>query len=180
MKNRKLVVGLLVMLAVVMSTLTFAYWATGISGDEADVASNTIQIGEGQPVTTTVAVSGSASSSLDLVPVGREVSGTSVSSITYTFDVEWAGTSSALDTAGATGDLSAVIELSGAAASELGLFTVSTYSGATVAYGSTTTVTVTVTFTNEPADQAQYDLIANAALTLDVTFTIDNVSEATV
>lgn len=177
MKNRKLVVGLLVMLAVVMSTLTFAYWATGISGNN-DVASNTIQIGEGDAVTTTVAVSGSASSALDLVPVGREEAGVSVSSITYTFDVEWAGTSSALDTAGATGDLSAAIVLSGADASELALFTVSTYAGESVVYGSTTQVTVTVTFTNEPADQAQYDLIANASLNLSVTFTIDNVSEA--
>jgi hypothetical protein len=177
MKSKKLVVSLLVMLAVVMSTLTFAYWATGISGNS-DVASNTIQIGSGDAVTTTVAVSDSASSALDLVPVGREESGTSVSSITYTFDVVWAGTSSASDTAGATGDLSAAIVLSGADASELALFTVSTYTGASVTYGDTTQVTVTVTFTNEPADQAQYNLIANAELNLSVTFTIDNVVEA--
>ena len=177
MRNKKLVVALMVVLAVAVSTFTFAYWATGISGDN-DVATNTITIGSGDAVTTTVVVSDVASSALELVPVGREESGVSVSSITYTFDIVWAGTTSALDTAGAHGDLSASIVLSGAAAPELALFTVSTYAGANVVYGSTTQVLVTVTFTHEPADQDQYNLIASKVLSLAVTFTINNVVEA--
>ncbi|MFA6801541.1 MAG: hypothetical protein WCR19_05490, partial [Acholeplasmataceae bacterium] len=119
------------------------------------------------------------SSGLVLVPEGREESLVSVSSITYTFNIEWAGTTSDKDTAGATGHLLASIVLSGADSSLLeALFTVSEYAGANVVYGSTTQVTVTVTFTNEPADQDQYDLIASKLLSLAVTFTINNVVEA--
>ncbi len=175
MKSRKFGIGLLIMLAFVVTTGTFAYWASGVSGNTAS-ESNTIQIGTGAEVTTTVVVSGSASSALDLVPSGREVSGVSVSSITYSFDVEWAGASSAADAAGATGTLNITPVLSGAGASELALFTVTTASTQSITYGDTPTVTITVTFTNEPTDAAQYALIQNAELTLNVTFLVDSVN----
>ena len=178
MKQRKLVIGLLVILAVAVSGFTFAFWASGITGNQ-DVESNNIQIGTGETVTTTVVVSGSASSTLDLVPVGRDDAGvTSVSSINFTFDVEWAGASNATDAAGATGTLNITPVLSGAGASELALFTVTAASTQSVTYGSTTPVSITVEFTNEPADSAQYDLIANALLNLQVTFLIDSVTAA--
>lgn len=177
MKSRKLAIGLLVMLALVVTTGTFAFWASGINGNTAN-NSNTIQIGTGDSVTTTVAVTGSASSALDLVPSGREEAGVSVSSITFTFDVTWAGASDAVSAAGSTGTLNITPVLSGADASELALFTVPSASTQAITYGDTATITITVEFTQEPADFAQYQLIANATLTLDVTFLVDGVTFA--
>lgn len=176
MKQRKLVIGLLVMLAVAVSGFTFAFWASGVTGSQ-DVESNTIQIGTGEEVTTTVVVSGTASSSLDLVPAGREDAG-SVSSIDFTFDVEWAGASSAADAANATGTLNITPVLSGAGASELALFTVTAASTQTITYGDTPQIVITVTFTTEPTNAAQYALIANAVLSLQVTFLVDGVTAA--
>ncbi|MFA5471635.1 MAG: hypothetical protein WC219_06280 [Acholeplasmataceae bacterium] len=177
MKQRKLVIGLLVILAVAVSGFTFAFWASSITGNSV-IATNTIQVGEGDEVTTTIALDTEVSSGLDLVPVGREVASESVSTITYTFDVEWAGASSAADAAGATGTLNITPVLSGAGASELALFTVTAASTQGVTYGSTTEVIITVTFTTEPANAAQYALIANAELTLTVTFLVNSVSAA--
>ena len=177
MKQRKLVIGLLIMLAVAVSGFTFAFWASGVTGNQ-EIESNTIQIGTGEEVTTTVVVSSSASSSLDLVPVGREESGVSVSSITYTFNVAWSGASNATDAAGATGTLNITPVLSGAAASELELFTVTAATTQAITYGDTPTITITVTFTDEPENAAQYALIANAQLTLAVTFLVDTVTAA--
>ena len=178
-KQRKLVIGLLLVLALVVSGFTFAYWASSINVDQAANEGNEIQIGEGEVVQTSVSVTGSTSSALDLVPVGREVADVSVSSITYTFDVLWDGTTDTSAT-GAKADLTVTPALSGAAAAELLLFTVTnSHSSATeITYGSTTTVTITVTFTTEPANAAQYDLIANKALTLTVAFALGTVTPA--
>ncbi len=89
MKSRKLVVGLLVMLAVAMSTLTFAYWAGSISGDS-DVANESITIGTGKDVTTSVSLGSSATSGV-LVPSGRAADSNEANAvesyvITYTVD----------------------------------------------------------------------------------------------
>eukprot|EP01155_Anaeramoeba_flamelloides_P011079 Anaeramoba_flamelloidesa327141_154.p3 GENE.a327141_154~~a327141_154.p3 ORF type:complete len:190 (+),score=16.59 a327141_154:752-1321(+) len=189
MKKRNLVIGLLVTLAVALTGATFAFWASGITGNN-DTEAVTIAVGEGEAVTTTVAVTSASSSALPLVPDSRDDDGTTtVGSVTFTFDVVWAGTSSATDTAGATGDLVMTTPvltglqsdgLTPLDAPELGLFTVTTSYVATpsVTYGSTTQITVTVTFTTEPANQAQYDLVADSDLSLSVTFTVNNVSAA--
>ena len=185
MKQRKLVIGLLVMLAVAVSGFTFAFWSSGISGEEG-IASNNIQIGTGEEVTTTVVVVGEASSDLELVPVDREVDSESVSSISFTFDVTWAGASNADDAAGATGTLNVTPVLTGLQSDgttavqqdELDLFTVTAASTQTVTYGSTTEVIITVTFTTEPINAAQYALIADALLNLEVTFLVNGVTAA--
>lgn len=178
MKQRKLVIGLLVLLAVAVSGFTFAYWSSGISTAPATTETNTINIGTGDSVTTTVAVTDETGTLLPLVPVGRQDAGVTVNSITYSFDIVWAGTSSATDTTGAQATLHVTPVLSGAAAPELSLFTVTAASTQTISYGSTTTVTVTVTFTTEPANVTQYNAIQAATLSLGVTFLVDTVVPA--
>ena len=175
-KSKGLMILNIILLLSLVTIPVYAYWASNVKAPDEVTDDTTITIGEGAEVTTTVEVTGSADSALDLVPVGREVAGQSVSSITFTFDVVWAGTSDATSAANATGDLSASAVLSGPGAAELALFTVSTYTTTRVTYGSTTPVSITVTFTHEPVDAAQYNLIANALLNLAVTFTVDGVT----
>ena len=181
-KQRKLIIGFMMLLALVVSGFTYAYWAGSITVTQAANKTDTIKIGTGGTVSTTVAVTGGTSNELDLVPVGREVENTSVSSITYEFDVEWNGASDLndgkTDATDATALLTATATLTGADQTELNLFTVTnSHSTATsVTYGSTTTVTVTVTFTSEPADAAQYAKIAGKELMLTVSFNLGTVT----
>lgn len=173
-KRKNLIISVLTLLMILVSgfTITYAYWASTINVTQAPDKTDTIRVGEGQTVETTVLVNGGTDNTLLLVPVGREVADVSVSSITYTFNVVWAGDSTNSAT-GAKGYLSASADLSGADETELALFTVSEYATTTVTYGDTTEVSITVTFTDQPANKAQYDLIKNAILTLTVTFNVN-------
>ena len=185
LKRKNLVLALLVVLALAVAGTTYAYWASGVTGNTV-LSENTITVGSGEEVTTTVTLTGGTTNTLDLVPVGREVTDVSVSSITYTFNVTWAGASSAADAAGATGTLNissvfAGLQSDGLTAvgtTELALFTVTPDSTQAITYGDTAIITITVVFTEEPVDAAQYDLIADATLTLDVTFLVDAVTPA--
>eukprot|EP01155_Anaeramoeba_flamelloides_P023097 Anaeramoba_flamelloidesa630_267.p2 GENE.a630_267~~a630_267.p2 ORF type:complete len:183 (+),score=20.20 a630_267:882-1430(+) len=179
MKSKKLVVSLLVMLAVVMSTLTFAYWASGVTG-ESEIASNTITVGSGDSVTTEVNFTGLSNISTAIVPTSIDENN---DSITYVYTVVWDETSNDSVLTGSTATLSATAALAipssnptNVTSNELDLFDVSVSIGnASLTFGDSTTVTITVIFDTEPADQAQYDLIASAVLDLNVTFTIGSV-----
>ena len=162
------------MLIMLLAIPVYAYWASKINVTQAGNETDTIQVGEGDEVITTVAVTGSASRALDLVPVGREVEDESVSSISYTFAVEWAGTEDDSAT-GATADLTVTPTLSGLGEDELALFTTTTEITQNITYGSITNITITVTFTTEPSDVAQYNLIAKKQLTLTVAFNLGEV-----
>jgi hypothetical protein len=181
-KQRKVVIALLLVLTLLVTGFTYAYWASGITVTDGTTQTPTIQIGTGKTVTSSVNVTGGTTNALNLVPVGREVSGESVSSITYNYAVKWENASNDNDATGATADLTVGAVLSGADASELGLFTVSitapTANPYGMTYGDEITVTVVVEFTTEPADAAQYALIANKILTLTVTFAMGDVTPA--
>ncbi|MFO7969543.1 MAG: hypothetical protein R6U15_05520, partial [Candidatus Izemoplasmatales bacterium] len=53
MKSRKLTIGLLLLVAFVFTTGTFAYWASSVEGDTQS-QTETVSIGEGNAVTSTV------------------------------------------------------------------------------------------------------------------------------
>ncbi len=175
MKQKRLVVGLLVMLAVAVSTITFAYWQNAVADDASNTASGTITIGEGadQAVTTTVTVGDQTSAGL-LVPVGYADETTTFDNIDLTFNVLWEGQS--LDVDGDTGVLSATVNsvlVDGV--SYAGLFTISVSSGdGAIVAGTAQNVVINVEFTNEPADQAEYDAIANGDLVISFTFAVDS------
>ena len=67
MKQRKLVIGLLIMVALVVSTFTFAFWAGSYDWSD-EVTNGTIVIGSGREVS--VEVTPQAATSQSLVPVG--------------------------------------------------------------------------------------------------------------
>ncbi len=184
MKQRKLVVGLLVMLAVAVSTFTFAYW-NSIDLDS-EVASNTVTIGQGR--TATVVASLDSQDSGTLVPSGfaaSSVSANPVEEIVFTFLVDWSDDLYDLGSA----DLNVLIDnVSNATAATYLNFEIKVGAAAytessnldtvdALTEGTQLTILVKVTL-DEPADQTDYDAIKNAAITFDVTFTASNEAPA--
>jgi len=162
MRQKKLVITLLVLLAFVVSGFTYAYWASGISINQAGNETANIEIGTGAAAVTTVTVVPTVDDGV-LVPVGRATGG-QVESLTYTFEVTWTATDSTAS--GATGTLTV-----GASANHGLLNVVPTYNSNITAGGSTVTVTIVVTLT-EPANQAEYAEVAGNNFTLTVTFNV--------
>ncbi|HOI85914.1 MAG TPA: hypothetical protein PLP48_07550 [Acholeplasmataceae bacterium] len=185
MKKRGLVISLLVLLAVITSGFTYAFWAASVSG-ASDTAVGTVEIGEGNAVTTSVTV-GDETSAGQLVPVGRAASsqGTPVEYVILQFEVNWAASGTAAD--GATGTLAVTIDEVKIAGSttNAGLVVTAYQIGGSVTgstlnadgnnaitvNGSTVTVFVKVTLT-EPTSQAQYNAINGEDITFNVNFVI--------
>ncbi len=182
-KQRKVVIALLLVLALLVTGFTYAYWASGITVTQGAVRTPTVTIGEGQSVATTVTVSDPANNTVKLVPSTITPSAGEANSVTYTFNVEWAGSTHAASTVGATADLSLTATLNtpaGLTADKMAaMFTISNdLSVAEMTYGQTKVVNVTVTFANEPANAVDYEAIINQVLTLTVTFTLGPVTPA--
>jgi hypothetical protein len=170
MKNKGLIVSLLLMLALVVSGATYAYWAGTVTGNN-DNAVGTITIGEGGTVTTTVSVDDLGLADQDLVPVGFAGN----NDFDLSFSVVWTG---AAGSAGATGALAVdSVTLSGLGDltdTEIkAMFSVDVVSGeGTVTVGDTTTVVINIEFTNQPANQSVYNKVANGTLTVTVVFSV--------
>lgn len=185
-KQRKLVVGFLLLLALVVSGFTYAYWASGVAGANADTDGIDITIGTGDTVTTEVSF-GTTTSDLvgkNFVPtahVGGDEDKTDT--VILTFNVNWDGTgTNAGDAATVTRALTAVVNSISIGDDEtlnatggLGdvpMFTAVTQTGVTITGNGTATITVTVTFAVEPKNVDIYNLVAGQILTLNVTFTV--------
>ena len=172
MKQRKLVIGLLIMVALVVSTFTFAFWNGAIDWDD-EVAGNTIVIGSGRTVTVTAALS--LAPNEVLVPVGKEAvsnEANPVSIVTFNFTVDWTDTadgvsSSTLAVTPSNYDLGTL-----SPTEILDMFTFTVTSDNAITNGAQKTVTLTVQFTNEPASEAIYNEVANGTLTFDLTFVV--------
>jgi hypothetical protein len=182
MKQRKLVIGLLVMLAVAVSGFTFAFWASSVSVTD-DTESTTINIGEGQAVTTTVVANPDVTNGKALVPSGRVVdSNTESDSIVITFEVAWTETGTAVDGIAGTlsytlGDIEVADDSNGTNAvvnpNDLVNVDVVLTDGAAIGVNDGNTYTVTVTITlDEPADQNEYNSVAGQVILFDLTFEI--------
>jgi hypothetical protein len=171
MKNKGLIVSLLLMLALVVSGATYAYWATAINVT-GDSALGTVTIGEaGAAVETTVAVANLGEEDENLVPVGLG----SPNFVDFVFDVEWQAAAGAT---GATGTItvsnatySGVPSLDDTALQLM--FTSSVQTGdLSITNGQTKQVTVRVTFDTEPGSKAIYDFIKNQTLTATFSFSV--------
>lgn len=172
MKSRKLGIALLIMLAFVVTTGTFAYWASSVVGTDSTNTA-TVTIGSGDAVTTSLTITDQTSAG-PLVPVGH--SGTN--SVTLTFPVTWTSDNDAaadnvfglLDVTVDSIEMSDGYDVSG-------LFTVTIDGGASISGQAieedvAQTVTVVVTFTNEPADQAEYNEVASQDLVVTLSFDV--------
>lgn len=173
MKSKKLLVGLLLLLAFVFTTGTFAYWASSVAGDASTVG-GTVTVGTGDAVTTTVTVTAQSDTNGNLVPVGYAVS-PDVDNLNLTFPVQWDADQAGAD--GIDGTLAVTLSnfaigtLTGTAVTDMFTITVSSGDGA-ITEGVSQNVIINVQFTNEPADSATYAEVAGNNLTFDVTFTV--------
>jgi len=173
MKSRKLGIGLLLMLAFVVTTGTFAYWASGVAGDDETVG-GTVTVGTGDAITTTVTVNAQSDTNGNLVPVGFE-GGSDINNLDLTFPVIWNADADGAE--GISGTLSVSIgnyvigTLSGSDVTDLFSVTITSGDGA-ITEGSSQNVVINVLFANEPADAAEYAIVAGSDLTFDVTFTV--------
>jgi hypothetical protein len=178
MRQKSLVIGLLVVLAFLVSGFTYAYWAAGIAADT-ESKTGTITVGTGETVVSTVNVAAAVNSqgANALVPAGFAASG-KITSLTLTFSVDWASTG--LDASGLTSTLT--VELVSAtnpsSVDVLSLFNASFNGTGTnnaqytiVSDGSNVSVVVTITM-DEPANQAEYNLVAGLAITLGFSFSV--------
>jgi hypothetical protein len=171
LKRKNLVLALLVLFALAVTGTSYAYWAASVAVTD-NTQNETINIGAGQAVTTTVAVTGGDYDGKDLVPAGRVVnSSTETASIVLTYEVDWTETGTAVD--GIAGTLSAVASNKQGDTNDLVNISVVLTDGSAIAVNDAGTYTVTVTITmTEPADKAEYDAIANATITFDLTFAV--------
>lgn len=176
MKRKKsFLIILLILSSVLLSGVTYAYWASSITASQASDEEVNVIISEGEIVTTKVNVSRNPDNNLKLVPVGREQENLSVSKVEFTYSVKWNESSDEKSTNSAKGVLSVDSTLSGLEESELSLFTVSKFDDITIEYGSETIVKITIEFTTEPSDYEQYLKVINKELTLTVKYTLNNI-----
>jgi len=170
-KGKKLlavIVAILFMLG--SATGAYAYWAANFAGDD-EVATATVEVGEGETVTTTVTV-GDLTDGI-LVPVGITLDVGEANNVDLTFPVLWESD----DTVGADafiGSLSVSIGsvlIGGVDYSHL--FTVTVVSGTgTITEDISQDIVINVEFTNEPADAAEYAAVAGLDLVVTLTFTV--------
>jgi hypothetical protein len=180
------------MLALVVTTGTFAYWASGVTGPANDTTVGTVTIGTGEAITTEYVITGDPQSVGNLVPNTYEDGVTTFNSRTITWGIQWAddGTANA-NANGATGDISATYTwvayaLDGVTVIANSAGSVTTYSGTiTVTPGANpTSMTLDAaqsTFSwaitmGEPSSKAQYDLIAGGSIVVTITYEITNVT----
>ncbi len=167
MKNKKLILATLALLAVVFSGITFAYWAGSITG-ASDSDANTIQIGTGETVSTTLNVTSANDLAGNvLVPVGQTGAG-KVSSTQVTFSLNWDGDGAT----GAVGSVAISTSVMVGTTNVSHLFTVTYTTPDSITAGTVKDIIVTVTFANEPADVTEYNLVADQDLIVTLSFTV--------
>ncbi|MBU1142692.1 MAG: hypothetical protein KKH92_03495 [Firmicutes bacterium] len=169
MKKRGLVIGLLVMLAVITSGFTYAFWA---SLDNDEVAAGTISIGSGR-VTTVTADLGTID--VSLVPVGQVNNSNqdnAASSVELVYTLDYTDSAEFASTAAYSVVLSNYVLGTVSETRILELFTFDVTADLSITKDVPETVSVLVTFLLEPADATEYGLIASGTLSFDVTFTV--------
>jgi len=179
MKSRKLGIALLLMLALVVTSGTFAYWASAINGDAATQSGASVTIGSGNTVETTVNVGGSptAGGSTGLVPTAYAATAGVEDTATFTYAVDWDRDSNEAGT-GFTGTLAVTFTnfslgtLSEAQILAMFTITVTSGDGAITEGAAPGNVVINVEFTTEPADSTIYAQTATNTLSFDAVFTV--------
>ena len=174
MKSRKLAIGLLLMLAMVVTTGSFAYWASGLGGANDTIAS-TVTIGEGEEESSTITLGALSSTGLALVPTGSGAAGDDTA--TFTVPVSW-DQDSGTEFAGDTGTLvvSIVYSMSGNSYNHSELDAMFSYTvtgdGSITEGAAAQNVVVTIVFDTEPSTETIYDDVINETLTATITYTV--------
>jgi hypothetical protein len=189
-KSRKKIIALLLMLSLVLTSGTFAYWASNVEGTSAQ-ATGSLEVGSGDKVETKFELSNDYNSGGLLVPVGQVENSSqgAVEAIDLSFDVKWVEDEETTQMlgVGSVGEINVehevVIVLDGEELSKENYANI--YELVNVAYsrnnvdeltldGDTETFSFQITLT-EPADQEEYNLISNAEIS--VTFSYEILTE---
>lgn len=188
MKKRGLVIGLLVMLAVITSGFTYAFWAGQVQTPINGTVNGVINVGEGNNVTTTVALTGDAFTGGELVPAGFDNDGGEVDEVILTFTVAWNVLSSAgasLDDSASLADLTitptVVVkdELDADVTATVGTYVLVTPNVANADEITLGAAAITISFTvtlTEPDTIAHYNALKNGTIEIEFEFAISNVS----
>lgn len=184
MKKRGLVISLLVMLAVITSGFTYAFWAAGVNGPDAQVADGTINVGTGESVETDVVLTGDNFSGGNLVPDTFAGAG-DVEEISIPLTVAWNADDAlgALDGSTTTGTLQITVTVTATKGGnpvnqtlvdDLVNVVRSDANGNTITLGAAAmSVGYTVTL-DEPASLAEYNAISGAIITVSFSITVIN------
>jgi hypothetical protein len=174
-KQRKLVVGFLLLLALVVSGFTYAYWAGGILEPVDEVVNNnSVKIGEGEGVVTEITAV-AVTSDKELIPTAYADDDEDKETLEFT--VLWSGNGAA----GATGTLEVTIsniEINGQDINGHGLdgkdmFVITVVTGdLNITAGTDKEIEILVTFAVEPMDLATYNIVSKSEVTFTVTFKV--------
>lgn len=187
-KSRKKVIAFLLMLSLVLTSGTFAYWASYVEGTSTE-ATGTLEVGSGDSVQTRFDLSNALNSGGLLVPVGQAVNSNegAVEAIDLSFDVEWKEDEATTQLLGvdSVGQIEVEHEVSivldGEELSKQDYAHI--YALVNVLYNENNKTELTLdapaeTFAfqitlDEPADQAEYNLIANAEISITFSYKIN-------
>lgn len=187
-KSRKRVIAFLLMMSLVLSGGTFAYWASYVEGTSTE-ATGTLAVGSGDTVETVFELSNEFNSGGLLVPEGQAINSgrEAVESIDLTFDVQWNEDEEMTQMLGvdSVGQIvvkdQVVITLDGEVLDAKEFSNI--YDLVNVIYNENNATELTLdaepeTFAflitlDEPADQEEYNLIANAKISVTFSYSID-------
>lgn len=163
-KNRlRLITVLTLMVSFLFTGGIFAYWASGVAGDE-EQENPQITIGVGQSLETTLSLAEVQSTAGVLVPAGFESAG-HVSAIVKVYEVTLLPSQD-----GANGAIATLTVQSGTLPNPLLVVTITQNSSTIVAGGALVQVTVTITLT-EPSTPQEYNQVAGMNFDIPLTFT---------
>ncbi len=174
MKSRKLGIGLLLMLAVVVTTGTFAYWSAGLTADS-EGTSATVSIGTASTTASIVTLTAVTTDGSALIPTSRGIAGTD-DTVDFAIPVAWAEDTTS-DFAGVTGTLTMSVTYSMSnstlTSGQLDDMYSYTFDVTSITEGAAAVdVTLTVVFDTEPTNSTIYADVAGETLTVTVTITV--------
>ena len=189
MKKRALIISVLVMLAVITSRFTYAFWANSVEGGSDNDKVGTVVIGNGGDVETTFQVTDPTNSTLlPLVPSGYEVETKTVDRVNLQFPVIWSlldngadGVISTLTISGFTfGGLTGVTYADlfkfevylGSVLPENNLPVTDNSTTTSITEGEAINIIIVIIFNDEPKNISVYNQVANGSLTLSVDFSV--------
>ncbi len=184
MKKRKIsLVAALAAAAMVTTSMTaYAFWNAGYNGANAAADPAVVEIGEGEVVNTTLALSEVLSSGSDLVPTSVTAQPGQVQAVVFAVNVKWTSVGNGSLISGVEAPLAIALSdikigNDSLEDADKGLFNLA-YSETTVvgdnAAGADATITITM---NEPADEAQYGRVAGKDLAFTFTFSVDGTTQ---
>lgn len=166
--KKRFIIALLLMISLVVSGFTYAYWASSVTGDS-DAAVGTVQVGSGDAVTINAVVNDLTTSGQILVPSGFANDPGEVEQVVLTFSVEWVDDNALTGIVPADITMTVSNVLVDGLSNSLVNVTPSVSNPTQIALGSTVTFIINVTL-DQPLNVSEYNSVAGKTITFDLTF----------